>query len=135
MQTAPLSFIRLVRIIRMTAGTRHLPAHPKLFIGCAAAIGFGRSRRRRRKFRITTIIRQSNCAPFLFGYNHGRMFKDIIDWYLGALASGGYPLILLLMAAESSILPLPSEVVIPPAAHLAWTQGMDLFGLHLTGYP
>jgi len=43
----------------------------------------------------------------------------LIDWYLGALATGGYPLIALLMAIESSIVPLPSEFVIPPAAHLA----------------
>jgi len=49
--------------------------------------------------------------------------KPLIDWYLGALDSGGYPLIALLMAIESSIVPLPSEVVIPPAAHLAHTQG------------
>ncbi len=47
------------------------------------------------------------------------MFKSIIDWYMGALETGGYPLIVLLMAMESSILPLPSELVIPPAAHLA----------------
>ena len=51
------------------------------------------------------------------------MFKGLIDWYLGALDSGGYPLIALLMAIESSILPLPSEFVIPPAAHLAHSEG------------
>jgi membrane protein DedA with SNARE-associated domain len=49
------------------------------------------------------------------------MFKQIIDWYMNALGTGGYPLIVLLMAAESSIVPLPSEVIIPPAAHLAHT--------------
>jgi membrane protein DedA with SNARE-associated domain len=54
------------------------------------------------------------------------MFKPLIDWYLGALQSGGYPLIGLLMAMESSILPLPSEVVIPPAAHLANTNQIPL---------
>ena len=51
------------------------------------------------------------------------MFKGLIDWYLSALNSGGYPLIALLMAIESSILPLPSEFVIPPAAHLAHSEG------------
>ena len=51
------------------------------------------------------------------------MLKGLIDWYLGALNSGGYPLIALLMAIESSILPLPSEFVIPPAAHLAHSEG------------
>ena len=54
------------------------------------------------------------------------MFKPLIDWYLGALQSGGYPLVGLLMAMESSILPLPSEVVIPPAAHLAHTNQIPL---------
>jgi membrane protein DedA with SNARE-associated domain len=54
------------------------------------------------------------------------MFKQIVDWYMNALTSGGYPLIALLMTAESSILPLPSEVIIPPAAHLAYTGQIPL---------
>lgn len=54
------------------------------------------------------------------------MFKALIDWYLGALAKGGYPLIALLMAIESSIVPLPSEVIIPPAAHLAHTHQIPI---------
>lgn len=58
------------------------------------------------------------------------MFKhiidNIIDWYMNALTSWGYPLITLLMAAESSVLPLPSEVIIPPAAHLAHTGKIPL---------
>jgi membrane protein DedA with SNARE-associated domain len=45
---------------------------------------------------------------------------------MGALAKGGYSLIALLMAVESSIVPLPSEVVIPPAAHLAYTGKIPL---------
>jgi membrane protein DedA with SNARE-associated domain len=53
-------------------------------------------------------------------------FKPIIAWYLATLKSGGYPLIALLMAIESSVLPLPSEVVIPPAAHLAHTGQIPL---------
>ena len=51
------------------------------------------------------------------------MLKSLIDWYLAALDQGGYPLIVLLMAIESSIVPLPSELVIPPAAILAHNQG------------
>jgi membrane protein DedA with SNARE-associated domain len=54
------------------------------------------------------------------------MFKTLIDWYLAKLETGGYPLIILLMTIESSILPLPSEVVIPPAAHLADTHQAHL---------
>jgi len=49
--------------------------------------------------------------------------QALATWYLGALESGGYLLIALLMAVESSIVPLPSEVVIPPAAYLAHTRG------------
>jgi len=62
------------------------------------------------------------------------MFKDLIDWYLDSLESGGYPLVVLLMAIESSILPLPSELVIPPAAHLAHTKGnLSMTGIILAG--
>lgn len=54
------------------------------------------------------------------------LIERIIDWYTQGLANYGYPLIALLMAAESSIVPLPSEVVIPPAAHLAYTHQIPL---------
>ena len=54
------------------------------------------------------------------------MFKALINWYTGALAKGGYPLIALLMAIESSIVPLPSEVVIPPAAHLSHIGAINI---------
>lgn len=62
------------------------------------------------------------------------MLNQFLDWYLGALESGGYPLVAGLMALESSIVPLPSEVVIPPAAHLAYTTGnMTLTGIVIAG--
>jgi membrane protein DedA with SNARE-associated domain len=64
-----------------------------------------------------------------------QVFQPLLDWYQGALETYGYPLVALLMAIESSIVPLPSELVIPPAAHLAWSgNGMKLFGVHLTGW-
>lgn len=63
------------------------------------------------------------------------VFKPVVEWYLGALAKGGYWLVALLMAVESSIVPLPSEVVIPPAAHLAWTDGIGFLGWKLAGWP
>jgi len=47
------------------------------------------------------------------------IFQPFIAWYLAALKTAGYPVIVLLMTMESSVLPLPSEVIIPPAAHLA----------------
>lgn len=62
------------------------------------------------------------------------MFKSLIDWYLSALQTGGYPLIVLLMAIESSIVPLPSELIIPPAAHLASVSGqLSMVGIVLSG--
>src|SRR5271157_1754812 len=63
------------------------------------------------------------------------MFKALIDWYVDKLGTGGYALIALLMAMESSILPLPSEVVIPPAAHLAYTHQIpiSLAGIVIAG--
>src|SRR3989442_2638103 len=62
------------------------------------------------------------------------MFKELIDWYMDSLGSGGYPLIVLLMAIESSVVPLPSELIIPPAAHLAHTQGkLSMAGIVLAG--
>lgn len=62
------------------------------------------------------------------------LFKRLIDWYLHSLDTGGYALVALLMAIESSIIPLPSELVIPPAAHLAYTQGkMSVVGVVIAG--
>ena len=64
-----------------------------------------------------------------------KILEPIINWYLVALKTGGYWVIALLMAAESSILPLPSEVIIPPAAHLAYTGQipLSLWGIVLAG--
>lgn len=62
------------------------------------------------------------------------LFQPLLDWYLQSLKVGGFPLVALLMAVESSIVPLPSEVVIPPAAHLAWTEGLDFMGVHVGGW-
>jgi len=51
------------------------------------------------------------------------MLKAIIAslkaWYVVALKTGGYWVIVLMMAIESSVFPLPSELVIPPAAYWA----------------
>jgi len=54
-------------------------------------------------------------------------FEWVRDW--------GYLGVLLLMAMESSILPVPSELVIPPAAYWAvqGTHGMSLVGVVLIG--
>jgi membrane protein DedA with SNARE-associated domain len=62
------------------------------------------------------------------------MFKELLTWYSNSLEAGGYPLIALLMAIESSIVPLPSEFVIPPAAILARNSGkMSMLGIVIAG--
>ena len=62
------------------------------------------------------------------------MLASLIQWYLEALDQGGYWLIGLLMAMESSILPVPSEFVIPPAAYLAHSKGtFTLTGIVIAG--
>src|SRR5579863_4904491 len=64
-----------------------------------------------------------------------KLLEPIINWYMSALQTVGYPVVALLMAAESSIVPLPSEVIIPPAAHLAHTGQipLSLWGIVLAG--
>jgi len=63
-----------------------------------------------------------------------QLLQPMIDWYFSVLQIWGLWAVALLMAVESSIVPLPSEVVIPPAAHLAWTDGIPFFGTRLTGW-
>jgi membrane protein DedA with SNARE-associated domain len=60
--------------------------------------------------------------------------KHLIDWYQTTLDSGGYPLIAGLMAMESTVLPIPSELVIPFAAQRAHANGnLSLAGIVLAG--
>lgn len=61
------------------------------------------------------------------------LLQPLIDWYLGLLETGGYPLIALLMAIESSFIPLPSELIIPPAVALAEKGRFSLGGIVLAG--
>ena len=56
-------------------------------------------------------------------------------WYLDALQTWGVAAIGLMMALESTIVPIPSELIIPPAAHLAHTGkiSMSLTAIVLAG--
>jgi membrane protein DedA with SNARE-associated domain len=62
------------------------------------------------------------------------IFQRLIAWYLAALKTAGFPVIVLLMTMESSVLPIPSEAIIPPAAYLAWFEGIKLFDFHFIGW-
>ena len=48
------------------------------------------------------------------------LFRPLLDWYQTALESGGCWVVGLLMTMESSVLPLPSESIIPLAA--SWSH-------------
>jgi membrane protein DedA with SNARE-associated domain len=47
------------------------------------------------------------------------MLTSFFQWLAESVLALGYPGIVLLMAIESSVLPLPSELVMPPAGYLA----------------
>jgi membrane protein DedA with SNARE-associated domain len=61
------------------------------------------------------------------------MLKGFIDWLLQTLLAIGYPGIVALMAMESSILPVPSELVMPPAGYLAAKGQMNFALVLLSG--
>ena len=47
------------------------------------------------------------------------MLSSFFHWLADTILKLGYPGIMVLMAIESSVLPLPSELVMPPAGYLA----------------
>lgn len=55
------------------------------------------------------------------------MLGDLINWLIETVSRLGYPGIVVLMAIKSSLLPLPSELVMPPAGYLAAKGRMDPF--------
>jgi len=57
----------------------------------------------------------------------------LIQWLLATIGSMGYPGIFLLMAMESSVIPVPSELVMPPAGYLAYQGQMNLASVILCG--
>jgi len=57
----------------------------------------------------------------------------IVQWLLDTIGAMGYPGIFLLMAMESSIIPIPSELVMPPAGYLAFQGKMNMAVAILSG--
>jgi membrane protein DedA with SNARE-associated domain len=60
----------------------------------------------------------------------------LIEVWFHWVLTGGYAAVFWLMALESTVCPIPSEVVIPPAAIVAATQqgaGMSLVGVVIAG--
>ncbi|HSO88178.1 MAG TPA: DedA family protein [Draconibacterium sp.] len=52
------------------------------------------------------------------------LFTQIVDWYM---ANMNYWTITLLMAIESSFIPFPSEIIIPPAAYKAANGELNVY--------
>jgi len=50
----------------------------------------------------------------------------LVQWLLDTIGTLGYPGIFLLMAMESSVIPVPSELVMPPAGYLAFQGKMNM---------
>jgi membrane protein DedA with SNARE-associated domain len=61
------------------------------------------------------------------------MWSAVVNWVLAVTQGLGYGGIVILMAIESSFLPLPSEVIIPPAAYLASQGKMSLLLIIVLG--
>ena len=57
----------------------------------------------------------------------------LVQWLLETIGTLGYPGIFLLMAMESSIIPVPSELVMPPAGYLAYQGQMNMVVAILCG--
>jgi membrane protein DedA with SNARE-associated domain len=57
----------------------------------------------------------------------------LLEIWFGWVLNGGYLGIIVLMAMESSIFPVPSEIVIPPAAFLAARGDLSFAGVILAG--
>ena len=58
---------------------------------------------------------------------------ELITWLVETIGALGYPGIFLLMAMESSVIPIPSELVMPPAGYLAQKGEMSAFIAILLG--
>ncbi|MDD2367242.1 MAG: DedA family protein [Desulfuromonadaceae bacterium] len=56
-----------------------------------------------------------------------------VQWLLDTIGAMGYPGIFLLMAMESSIIPVPSEFVMPPAGYLVYQGKMNMVIVILSG--
>jgi membrane protein DedA with SNARE-associated domain len=59
--------------------------------------------------------------------------QNFLNWLLETIGSMGYPGIMIFMFIESTFIPLPSELVIPPAGYLISQNQMSWTGVILSG--
>lgn len=58
---------------------------------------------------------------------------ELIRWWFESVLEWGYLGVFVLMAIESTIVPIPSEVIIPPAAYWAAQGKLSFWGVVLSG--
>ncbi len=61
------------------------------------------------------------------------MLSDFFNFFLSITQGMGYLGVTILMAIESSFIPMPSEIIVPPAAYLASQGKMNIFLVILAG--
>lgn len=61
------------------------------------------------------------------------MLEHIAQWVINVISTLGYPGIIITMAIESALIPLPSEVIMPFSGYLASTGRFDLNLVALMG--
>ena len=61
------------------------------------------------------------------------MLEHIANWIINVISTLGYPGIVLTMAIESALIPLPSEIIMPFSGFLASTGKFDLNLVALSG--
>ncbi len=59
--------------------------------------------------------------------------EEFFAWLVNTIGTLGYPGIVLLMFIESTFIPLPSELVIPPAGYLIYQNQMSWTGVIISG--
>jgi membrane protein DedA with SNARE-associated domain len=59
--------------------------------------------------------------------------QTFLNWLVEVIGSMGYPGIIIMMFIESTFIPLPSELVIPPAGYLISQNQMSWLGVILSG--
>ncbi|HAA83720.1 MULTISPECIES: DedA family protein [Thermodesulfobacterium] len=59
--------------------------------------------------------------------------KDFVQYFLLFFEKSSYLGVFFLMTLESTLIPIPSEIIIPPAAYLAYQGKLSLWGVILAG--
>lgn len=64
---------------------------------------------------------------------HQSITESIILWIISQISQGGYPIIFLLMAIESALIPIPSEVIMPFSGFLVGQGRFNLWIVIIIG--